>query len=272
MKLENLDLYALKYFFDAVENKSLTKASEINFVTRSAVSQAILRLESWAGHKLTTHEKKNFRLTSDGETFYRQMKGAFEGFNRALKTPLTNAQSLRLGCSASTAESLLFPILKKIKIKDFHLSTGTSSQLLQQLTDETVNIAIYIGHADPAERNEFVIHNGSFVLASKNGQLTERIITTETRPEVTLLKQLLLKRNILSDSLLTVESWTLAAKLALDIGACCLIPDFLVKEKLKKISLKGFSYPYQVLVRHKSSEQLSDSEVHLLKILKSQSF
>lgn len=49
MKIENLNLSALKYFLDTVETKSLTKAADLNHVSRPAISQAILRLEDWVG-------------------------------------------------------------------------------------------------------------------------------------------------------------------------------------------------------------------------------
>ncbi|AZZ37201.1 hypothetical protein CIK05_10525 [Bdellovibrio sp. qaytius] len=268
MKLENLDLYALKYFFDTVESQSLTKASEINFVTRSAISQSILRLEDWAGKKLTTHEKKNFRLTTEGESFYRQMKGSYESFKKAVATPLANAQSLKVGCSASTAEALVLPALQKIMpLKNLHLVTGTTAQLNQRLVDGDINIAIYIGDKNPNDKNEFVIESGSFILASKTGRLTSQIITTEIRPEVAKLHRVLLKHKIEMTSVFTVESWSLVTRLALELGHTCLIPDFLLSTKLKKVSLKGFSHPYQAIVRFRSLEKLTESEAQLVKQL-----
>lgn len=269
MKLENLDLYALKYFFDTVESQSLTKASEINFITRSAISQSILRLENWAGKKLTTHEKKSFRLTTEGENFYRQMKGSFEEFKRSLTTPLANAKSLRIGCSASVAEAILFPALQKLSsVQNLHLITGTSAQLNQRLNDNDINIAIYIGDKNPSDKNEFVLESGSFVLASKTGRITSQIMTSEMRPEVLELQRVLLKRKIETTSSLTVESWSLVARLALELGYTCLIPDFLLSAKLKKVSLKGFNSAYHVIVKFKSPEKLTDSEVQLLKQLR----
>lgn len=269
MKIENLDLYALKYFFDSVECQSLTKAAELNYVTRSAISQSIARLELWAERQLTTHEKKNFRLTNEGVIFYRQMKGSYEAFKQSLNTPLSNAQSLRIGCTASVTDALLLPALRKVNIQDLHLITGTSAQLIQRLQDREINIAIYLGESDPADKNEIVLKSGNFILASKTGQLTSQIITTENRPEVTELNRVLVKKKNASTAKLTVESWSLCAQLSADLGYACLIPDFLLGQKLKKIRLKDFTHPYHVIIKFNSPEKLTDSEAQLLKLLRS---
>lgn len=41
----SLNLTYLKYFFDAVELGSLTASAKANFVTQSAISQGIIKLE-----------------------------------------------------------------------------------------------------------------------------------------------------------------------------------------------------------------------------------
>ncbi len=62
-----LNLYHLKYFYDAAMSESLLSAAQINHVSSQAISQAIQSLERNLGLKLLIHQKNRFRLTSQGE-------------------------------------------------------------------------------------------------------------------------------------------------------------------------------------------------------------
>ncbi len=268
MKIENLDLYSLKYFLDSVEAKSLTKAAELNFVTRSAISQSILRLEEWAGQRLTTHEKKIFKLTLEGESFYRQMKSAYENFQKTMSSGPENSQSLRIGCSASLVEALLLPALKKLGNKNsFYLASGTSRQLLYRLDQRDLNLILFVGDADSEQDNTQVLRSGHFVLASKTGTMSSQIVTTETRSEVTTLRKVLLKKNEMKASFQVVESWSLAAKIAMQFGYSCLVPDFLLGSRLKRIELRGFKPEYQIILKSLPNEKLTSSECKLIQEL-----
>jgi DNA-binding transcriptional LysR family regulator len=62
-----LNLYHLKYFYDAAQSESLLSAAQVNHVSSQAISQAIQSLERNLGLKLLIHQKNRFRLTSQGE-------------------------------------------------------------------------------------------------------------------------------------------------------------------------------------------------------------
>lgn len=62
-----LNLYHLKYFYDASMSESLLSAAQINHVSSQAISQAIQSLERNLGLKLLIHQKNRFRLTPQGE-------------------------------------------------------------------------------------------------------------------------------------------------------------------------------------------------------------
>ena len=62
---------SLKVFCDLAETESFTKAAQINNVTQSAVSQTISAMERQFNSHLVERSKKNFRLTPEGEVFYK---------------------------------------------------------------------------------------------------------------------------------------------------------------------------------------------------------
>lgn len=265
MKIENLNLSALKYFFDAVENKSLTKAASLNYVTRSAIGQAINRLEEWAEKPLITHRRKQFELTSEGEEFYRQMKESFLSFKTSIETTRNGNRNIRIGCSTSLADSILIPNLKKIQnIEKMHLITGTSKQLRHLMEEEQIHLSLSV--RESVFPNQQVIKKGEFILISKDGKFKKTVVTTETRPEVTALKNFFYN-DYPNINLLTVESWTLTLKLAQELNYACLIPDFINSKDMKKIPIRGFDVKYEVVIESLQAEKLTSAEVELLNCL-----
>lgn len=268
MKIEQLSLYALKYFFDTVENGSLTKAADMNFVTRPAISQSIVRLEEWAGYKLITHEKKKFELTKKGEAFYHQMKASYLDFSASLTKQKNQSRHLNVGCSASLAEVFLFPALKKFKpITDLQLKTGTSRQLSLLMSEGAINMAMYISESKNRNKNSKVLHSGNFILAQASGKKATQVITTEERPEVLFLKKFLKNKKETAFSFLEVESWSLSIKLAQELGCACFIPDFLLPGNFQKIEMRGLNYSYHVILEHQDRVKLSDVELGILDLL-----
>lgn len=67
-------LRQIQYFVSVIEENSFTEAAEKNFVSQSAVSQAMNALESDLGVKLLERKNRSFQMTTAGEYFYRKCK------------------------------------------------------------------------------------------------------------------------------------------------------------------------------------------------------
>lgn len=268
MKIDNLNLTTLKYFLDTVEMESLTKAASINFVTRPAISQALFRLEEWAGKKLITHEKKSFQLTKDGQDFYRKAKKSYQIFKDSIEGKDFNTGSIKIGCSVSLADLFLIPALPKLaKINSVEIKTGTSSHLKSLLNDKVIHMAIVLDDMEIPNFRTEIIHKGSFVLASKSGIMESNLITTEERKEVIELHRHFVKKQIHFQNLIKAESWSLCIKLALAMKGMCLIPDIMVQKPLKAINSPGFKYAYNVILASHRTELISEAELNLREIL-----
>ena len=57
-----------------MEENSFTEAAEKNFVSQSAISQAMNALETELGVKLIERKNRSFSITTAGEYFYRKCK------------------------------------------------------------------------------------------------------------------------------------------------------------------------------------------------------
>lgn len=278
MRINQLSLSSLKYFIDSVESRSLTRAAELNFVTRPAISQSILRLEQWTGFPLLIHEKKSFELTAEGEDFYRKVKKSYLGFEASMLETAQGASKLKIGCSISLADHFLIPTLKKFSLlPNLELRGGTSNQLLNALEDQEIHLAVYVeSQLKSFTRREIctqVLKKGQFQLYSKQGQLPDIILTTKDRFEVSALKKALLRKSSAKNvKYAEVDSWSLCIKLAQELDAACLVPDCLIATRqdsrsLKIIKLSDFRSGYQVNLSHLRPEFLSISENQLLKYL-----
>ncbi len=71
-----MSLWKYKYFVDVVDMKSFTKAGKKNYVTQTAISQQISKLEKEAGGKLISREAGSLEVTELGRIVYDRSKDA----------------------------------------------------------------------------------------------------------------------------------------------------------------------------------------------------
>ena len=65
-------LKQMQYFVSIVEENSFTEAAEKNFISQSAISQAMNSLEDDLGVKLIERKNRSFQVTTSGDYFYRK--------------------------------------------------------------------------------------------------------------------------------------------------------------------------------------------------------
>lgn len=68
----NYNLMPLKYFVDVVQTCGFNSAAKRNYVSETAVSAAISKLEGEIGHKLIDRSSGHFAVTSYGEALYKR--------------------------------------------------------------------------------------------------------------------------------------------------------------------------------------------------------
>src|SRR5580693_6634118 len=71
--MDVLSFVNIKYFCDAVKLNGITAAAKNNFVTQSAISQGIKKLEAALGCALLSSHPNRFRLTPEGELAFQHM-------------------------------------------------------------------------------------------------------------------------------------------------------------------------------------------------------
>src|SRR5258708_5227782 len=117
-----LNLNNLKYFLDAVESESISEAARRSFVTQSAVSQGIQKLEKALAVSLITHQRNCFKLTPEGQIIFSLTLQLFKTL-KEMTDISQEAESIVSGqinvvCTQSIAINKICPILQKFK-KDY---------------------------------------------------------------------------------------------------------------------------------------------------------
>ena len=90
-------LRQIQFFVSIVDENSFTEAAEKNYVSQSAVSQAMNALEADLGVKLIERKNRSFQITTAGEYFYRKCKSLLVDLETIKK------ETIRLGSDEEVA-------------------------------------------------------------------------------------------------------------------------------------------------------------------------
>ncbi len=114
----NYELY--KMFYKVAKAGSFTRVAGENFISQSAVTQAMKKLENQLGGNLFVRAKTGVTLTPEGQTLFEYINESLETLNSAenLFSKYKNLEKgeLRICCGSTYVETVLMkPLLKFIK-------------------------------------------------------------------------------------------------------------------------------------------------------------
>lgn len=143
-----LDLYQLRAFFVSAQTLNLTEAAGRLFVTQSAVSHAISKLEKSAGTELLRKAGRRLALTEAGRTLYRACETVFYELEKAEEALRSGAAGgagpVRLGATVEFGTTLLVkhlaPFIKRNP--GVPLDLYFSHDLLRPLLNDELDLVI----------------------------------------------------------------------------------------------------------------------------------
>ncbi len=149
----------LKTFTTAVEQKSLSRAADLLYLTQPAVSKQIKMLEKYFNVQLFHRQGQKVSLTEGGEVLYKQAKEIIKKWehSRQLMSELSDKVGgvLRIGASTIPGEYLLPYLLgsyrhhyPEVEIK---VEIGDTGEIVKKLLSEEVHIGIV---GAPVERKK----------------------------------------------------------------------------------------------------------------------
>ena len=142
----SLDLYHI--FYIVAKEGSISKASNVLFISQPAITFQIKKLEEQLGVCLFTRTKHGMILTEEGKVLFRYVKNGIENFNNG-ENALSNLKNLdsgtiRIGISTTICRYILMPYLEKFHEKypniDIQINNNISNNLIKELRKGNLDI------------------------------------------------------------------------------------------------------------------------------------
>lgn len=161
----NVDLELYRVFCEVVKYKNISKAAESMYISQSAVTQSIQKLETILGGKVFYRNKTGVELTEEGKNLYEYVKNSIETMNNAenifSKYITLEKGKVRIGGNNSLITSLivspLLDFIKKYPDIEIYVTTGSTSELMQKLVNGELDLVVlslpYLGKKYAAIRS-----------------------------------------------------------------------------------------------------------------------
>jgi DNA-binding transcriptional LysR family regulator len=251
--LKDLRIADLELFISAARLKNLGKAASFHHISQSAASSAIQRVEIAFGTPLSTHEKRQFRLTYEGLTLLPRA----ENWIRQLREVVANNETrpIRLATTHAIARVCLPPVLPGESIQ-IHLMRPDLAYA-SVLRDE-VDIAIVLDNAAWEGVIASEIGKGTFQLYASQKDLPQSsVLLPEDQMEVLALQQRW--RQIYGQPILVkarIPSWSLIADICANSKEIGFLPDFLAAPyHLYSMPWQPASSRYRILALYKNTSK-----------------
>ena len=158
------DVHQLKVFVAVAENLSFTRAAESLYLTQSAVSHQIAKLEQQLGVALLLRQGRAVSLTAVGQsllTHARRVFAALEDAAAAVRQAARpDAGRLRIVATSTACQYLIPEALREFRecFPGYSLSIlpGDSPVVAERLTEGSIDLAVMIRHE---RRSRMVYHH-----------------------------------------------------------------------------------------------------------------
>ncbi len=265
--LKNLRVVDVELFITAAHMKNLGKSAAFHHLSQSATSTAIQRVEAAFGMPLCTHEKRQFRLTPEGQILLPRL----ESWVKQLRDLIVSKEQLPLRFVTTHAMAqIAIPALLSLDKVDFkHMRPDHAYAAI--LHDET-DMALVLDNAPWQGVIAAEIGRGHFQLYSSDPEAgIKPVLLPEDQMEVLFLQQSWQQAHEYALPIKTrIPSWSLIANICAESNEIGFLPDFLaIKFNLRPVLWQPTPSPYRVLAIYRNTQkQLQERFEPLLRELR----
>lgn len=261
--LKNLRIADVEIFISAAHMNNLGKAALFHHLSQSAASTAIQRVEAAFGVELSSHEKRQFGLTRDGQILLPRM----ENWVRQLKNLIVskNQVPIRVFTTHAIAQIAIPALLPVDKID---LKLMRPDDAYGAILNDEADLALVLDNSPWKGVVAAEVGKGYFQLYSKelNAPL-KPVILPEDQMEVLSLKQSW--RQVHGFNLPVkskIPSWSLILNICSSSNEIGFLPDFLAKKSnLQPVLWQPAPSSYRVLAIYRGgSKELHERFEQLL--------
>ena len=146
----NADLELYRVFCEVVKYKNISKTAQSMYISQSAITQSIQKLENLLGGKVFYRNKNGVELTEEGKNLYEYIKDSIATMNNAenIFSNYINLEKgkIRIGGANSLISSLLLdPMIKFINKYpgiEISINNGITNKLIQDLTNGELDLVV----------------------------------------------------------------------------------------------------------------------------------
>lgn len=146
----NTDLELYRVFCEVVKYKNISKTAENMYISQSAITQSIQKLENVLGGKVFYRNKNGVELTEEGKNLYEYIKDSIETMSNAenIFSKYINLEKgkIRIGGGNSLISSLilepLVAFIKRYPDINISISSGITDSLMQKLANGELDIVV----------------------------------------------------------------------------------------------------------------------------------
>lgn len=178
----------LKYFLYAAQYGSFAKTANHFYLSKTAVSKAIAKLEDQIGFALFSRHQNAIELTQAGRDFYENAKYIIADYQHAIHAGQVMAenerQHLAIGISSIYEAWSLAPLLSQFQMKhpDLHLTLTHRSieQLAQDVADNNLDLAYSFAPVTPTTNLITTVLSSSryLIVVAAGSKLAEQSLVT----------------------------------------------------------------------------------------------
>ena len=148
--MNNTDLELYRVFCEVVKYKNISKTAESMYISQSAITQSIQKLENMLGGKVFYRNKNGVELTEEGKNLYEYIKDSISTMSNAenIFSKYINLEKgkIRIGGGNSLVSTLILePFLKFIKKYpniEVSINSGMTDTLIQKLSNGELDIVV----------------------------------------------------------------------------------------------------------------------------------
>lgn len=249
--LRHLRIADLELFIAAAHFKNLGRAASLHHLSQSAASAAIQRVEAAFGRLLCTHEKRQFRLTKEGQLLLPRA----ENWVRNLRDTVATQDPLPIRIVTTHAIArVAIPSILTIETIDLKLMRPDSAY--GAIVRDEADVALVLDNAPWEGVIATEIGKGCFQLyCAQRGVSQSPVLLPEDQIEVLTLQQrwqqvhhkpLLVKARL--------PSWSLIVDICSSSTEIGFLPDFLAARcNLYPVSWQPTPSRYRILALYRSS-------------------
>lgn len=249
--LRNLRIADLELFITAAHLKNLGQAASLHHLSQSAASSAIQRVELAFGRFLCTHEKRQFRLTKEGQLLLPRAENWIKHLRDTVATQ--DPLPIRIVTTHAIARVAIPSILT---IETVELKLMRPDSAYGAVLRDEADVALVLDNAPWEGVIATEVGKGSFQLYSAKFDTPQAaVLLPEDQIEVLTLQQRW--HQVYSQPLLVkarLPSWSLIADICSTSTEVGFLPDFLaVQFKLHPVSWQPTPSRYRILALYRSN-------------------